>query len=81
MLLIDDHDFLNTFNFSSMLVENNNLNFNEFITNCKAINHIFTFDKWEKKRNVKNDSYDNINEFVLDCIFEQSQKIELPFTI
>lgn len=41
----DDRNSFNTFNLSSMSVENNNLNFDEFITNCKAISHASNSDK------------------------------------
>ena len=45
-MLADDHHSFNTFNLFSMSVENNDLNFDEFITNCEAINHASTSDKW-----------------------------------
>lgn len=80
-MLADNCDSFNTFNLFFMSVENNDLNFNEFITNCKAINHASNFDKWKEKRNVKDDSYDNINEFIVKCISEQFWKNKLPLAI
>ena len=80
-MLADNRDFFNTFNLSSISVENNDLNFDEFITNCKAISHASNSDKWKEKKNVKDDSYDNINEFVVKCIPEQPQEEELPLAM
>ncbi len=67
-MLADDHHFLNTFSLSLMSVENDNLNFDEFITNCEAVSHASTSDKWEEKRNVKDDSFYNTDEFVVERI-------------
>lgn len=80
-MLANDYDFFSIFNLFSILVKNNNLNFDEFITNCKAISFIFTLNKYKKKRNVRNNSYNNVKKFVVKCIFEQSQKIKLFFAI
>ena len=44
-LLADDHDSFNIFNLSSMSVENDHLNFDELMTNCEAISHVYTSDK------------------------------------
>lgn len=80
-MLVDDHHSFNTFNLFSMSVENDDLNFDEFITNCEAISHASTSDKWEEKRNVKDDSYDNADEFVVERIPKQSQEVELPLAM
>lgn len=70
-MLADNHDFFNTFNLFFISVKNNDLNFDEFIINYKAISHASNSDKWKEKRNVKNNSYDNVNEFVMEYIPEQ----------
>lgn len=44
-MLADDCDFFNIFNLFSISVKNNNLNFDEFITNCKVISHASNSDK------------------------------------
>ncbi len=44
-ILADHHHSFNTFNLSSMSVENDDLNFDEFITNCEAICHASICDK------------------------------------
>ena len=80
-MLADNCNFFNTFNLFSISVENNDLNFDEFFTNCKAISHASNSDKSKKKRNVEDDSYDNVNEFVMDCIPEQPQEGELPLAM
>lgn len=67
----NDRDSFNSFNLSSISVENDDLNFDKFITNCKAISHTSNSDKWKEKRNVKDDFYDNVDEFVIECIPEQ----------
>lgn len=80
-MLDDDHDSFNAFNLSSMSVQNDDLNFDELITNCEAISHASTSGKWEEKRNVRDDSYDNVNEFVVECFPEQPQEVELPLAM
>ncbi len=80
-MLADDHHSFNTFILSSITVENNDMNFDEFITNYEAISHASTSDKWEEKRNVKDDSHDNADEFVVERIPKQPQKVELPLAI
>lgn len=70
-ILANDYDFFNTFNLSSILVKNDDLKFDEFITNCKAISHASNSDNWKEKKNVKDDSYNNVNKFVVNCILEQ----------
>ena len=44
-MLADDYHSFNTFNLFSISVENDDLNFDEFITNCKAIINASTSDK------------------------------------
>ncbi len=44
-ILADDNHSFNTFNLNSMSVEKNDLNFDEFITNCEAICYSSTTDK------------------------------------
>ena len=44
-MLADDCDSFNTFNLSLMSVENNDLNFDELIANCKTISHASNSDK------------------------------------
>lgn len=44
-MLADDCDSFDTFNLSSILVQNNDLNLDEFITNCKIISYASNSDK------------------------------------
>lgn len=44
-MLANDFDFLNTFNLFFISVENKDLNFDEFIANCKTISHASNSDK------------------------------------
>lgn len=69
------------FNLFFILIKNNNLNFNKFIINCKTISYISNFDKQKKKKNIKDNFYNNINKFVIKCIFKQFQEKELSFII
>lgn len=52
-----------------------------FFTNSKAINHISISDRLEKKSNIEDNFYDNIDELVVECIPENFQRLELPFFI
>ena len=70
-MLADDRDFFNTLNLFFISVKNNDLKFDEFITNYKAISYAFNFDKGKEKINVEGDSYDNIDEFVVKSISKQ----------
>lgn len=69
------------FDSSSMSVENHDLNFDEFITNCKAISHLSTSDRGAKMSNIENDSYDNTDEFVVKRISENFQELGLSLPI
>lgn len=64
-----------------MWIETNDLNLNKFITNCKAINHMSNFDKWEKNRNIEDNSNDNVHKFVVEYIYKQPEKEELFLTM
>lgn len=80
-MLADHYHFFYLFNFSFIPIENNNPNFNEFITNYKAINHMSSFDKLEEKSNIKDDSNDNADRFIIKHILENFQKLELFFSM
>lgn len=80
-MLADNCDLFNTCNLFSILIENNDLNFDKFIKNYEAISHMSNFNKQKEKKNIKDDFYDNINEFVMECIPKQPQEKELPFAM
>lgn len=44
-MVANNYDFFNIFDFCLMLVKNYDLNFDEFITNCKAISYTSNFNK------------------------------------
>lgn len=52
-ILVDNCNSFNTFNYFFILVENNDLNFDEFIINCKTISHTSKSDKLKKKKMSK----------------------------
>lgn len=70
-MLDDNYFFFNIFNLLFKSVINNYLIFTQFITNYKAISHVFKYNKYEKKRNIEDNFYDNINELFVKCISEQ----------
>lgn len=80
-LLADDHHSFYAFDISSIPVENNDLNFDEFITTCEAISHASTSGRLKEKSNVEDDSDDNADEFVVERILENSQEVELPLSM
>lgn len=67
-LISDEHYFFHAFDSFSMLVENNDLNFNEFIINCKVINYTSISNRVEERSNVEDNLYDNVDEFVVKRI-------------
>lgn len=77
-LILDGRYFFHVFDSFSISVEDDDLNFDKIITNCKAISHISVSDRVEESSNVENDLYDNINKFFIERISENFQKPDLP---
>lgn len=78
--ILNKHHFFHESDFLFTLIRNDDLNFNEFIINCKAIHYASTFDGLEKKGNVEGSSYNNVDEFDAKCNSEKFQKSELPLS-
>lgn len=80
-LLANDYYSFYVFDYFSISIKKNDLNFDEYIRNYKAISHASTSDRLKEKSNVENDFNDNIDEFVVEHISKKFQKIELLLSI
>lgn len=80
-MLAKDHHSLYTFNFSSIIVENHDLKFAEFIINYKAINYVSTFNRLKQKINIKDDFDNNAHKFFMEHIHENCQKLKLSLSM
>lgn len=77
-LISNEHHSFYVFGFLSIPNKNDDLNFFEFNKNDEIISYTSTSDRVKEKSNIKDDLYDNTDEFVVKRIFEFFCELEFP---
>lgn len=80
-LIPDERHSFYTFDSCFMLIENDDLNIDQFITNYKCINHVSNSNQGAKMSNIEDYLYDNTNKFIVVRSSENFQQLKLLLPI